>query len=309
MFVLDVRKEPGSVIRHSVSREDLLLINRLAKSELGPDQVYTFAVRLCDNEVDRDWERFDQEALEELSRLFVGRSGIFDHNWSAEGQTARLYKTEVCREEGRTMAGDEARFFKGYAYMIRNEKNQALIEEIEAGIKKEVSIGCSVSERVCSICGQSGCVHKGGKRYDGRLCFFTLSRPTDAYEWSFVAVPAQRKAGVIKAFGQEGEGDLKRLLAGRPGYLKQLEALEKEAQLGRSYMEGLRKELVRLAGLADEALDLTVFSALAERMEERELIEMTKAYRHRLDSLYPPRPQIQSRGAAVCADEDSEFVV
>ena len=77
MFVLDVRKEPGSVIRHSVSREDLLLINRLAKSELGPDQVYTFAVRLCDNEVDRDWERFDQEALEELSRIkypdFAGR--------------------------------------------------------------------------------------------------------------------------------------------------------------------------------------------------------------------------------------------
>ena len=50
--------------------------------------------------------------------------------------------------------------------------------------------------RVCSICGQSGCVHKGGKRYDGRLCFFTLSRPTDAYEWSFVAVPAQRRAAV-----------------------------------------------------------------------------------------------------------------
>ena len=74
-------------------------------------------------------------------------------------------------------------------------------------------------------------------------------------------------------------------------------------------MEGLRKELVRLAGLADEALDLTVFSALAERMEERERIERTKAYRHRRESLYPPRPQIQSRGAAVCADEDSEFVV
>ena len=74
MFVLDVRKEPGSVIRHSVSREDLLLINRLAKSELGPDQVYTFAVRLCDNEVDRDWERFDQEALEELSQ--IGRAHV-----------------------------------------------------------------------------------------------------------------------------------------------------------------------------------------------------------------------------------------
>lgn len=293
----------------AVTGEDLALINALAKAELTAEQVYVFTLRLCDNEVDRDFERFDGEALERLGELFVGKSGIFDHNWSAEGQTARLYRTEVCREGGSTMAGDGCQYLKGYAYMLRNEKNSALIEEIEAGIKKEVSIGCSVSERVCSICGQSGCVHKGGKRYDGRLCFFTLSRPTDAYEWSFVAVPAQRKAGVIKAFGQEGEGDLKRLLAGRPGYLKQLEALEKEAQLGRSYMEGLRKELVRLAGLADEALDLTVFSALAERMEERELIEMTKAYRHRLDSLYPPRPQIQSRGAAVCADEDSEFVV
>ena len=217
MFVLDVRKEPGSVIRHSVSREDLLLINRLAKSELGPDQVYTFAVRLCDNEVDRDWERFDEEALEILSGLFVGKSGIFDHNWSAEGQTARLYRTEVCREGGATMAGDGCQYLKGYAYMLRNEKNSALIEEIEAGIKKEVSVGCSVSGRVCSICGKERCGHQGGRRYDGKLCYFTLREPTDAYEWSFVAVPAQRKAGVIKAFTKEQGLELKRLAAGASG--------------------------------------------------------------------------------------------
>ena len=85
---MEIRKEPGSVIRHSVSREDMILINRLSKAELTPDQVYTFAIRLCDNEIDRDWERFDEKALETLSRLFVGKSGIFDHNWSAEGQTA-----------------------------------------------------------------------------------------------------------------------------------------------------------------------------------------------------------------------------
>ena len=189
MFVLDVRKEPGSVIRHSVSREDLLLINRLAKSELGPDQVYTFAVRLCDNEVDRDWERFDQEALEELSRLFVGRSGIFDHNWSAEGQTARLYKTEVCREEGRTMAGDEARFLKGYAYMLRNEKNQALIEEIEAGIKKEVSIGCSGSPACPSgarSAGRAGASTRAGSAMTGDCASLRspdLPTPTSGASW------------------------------------------------------------------------------------------------------------------------------
>ena len=306
---MDVRKEPGCVIRHNVSREDLILINQISKSELNPDQVYTFAVRLCDNEVDRDWERFDPDALVELSRLFVGKCGIFDHNWSAEGQTARLYKTEICQEDGLTLAGDGSRFLKGYAYMLRSEKNSGLIEEIEAGIKKEVSIGCSMTERVCSICGRSECSHKGGKRYDGQLCFFTLTRPIDAYEWSFVAVPAQRKAGVIKAFGQEDNGDLRRLLAGRPGYLRQLDLLEAEAKLGRNYMEGLRKELVRLAGMADEALDLKVFEQVTEKLEEKELLEMTKVYRHRLDTLYPPRPQLGCPQSAAYTEEDGAFLV
>ena len=54
---MEVRKEPGGVIRHSVGREDMILINRLSRAELTPEQVYTFALRLCDNEIDRDWER------------------------------------------------------------------------------------------------------------------------------------------------------------------------------------------------------------------------------------------------------------
>ena len=197
---MDIRKTPGSVTRHSVNREDMALINRLAKTELTPEQVYTFAVRLCDNEVDRDWERFDEAGLEALSALFVGKSGIFDHHWSAQEQTARLYRTEVCRESGTTAAGDGIRYLKGYAYMLRSEKNRDLIEEIEAGIKKEVSVGCSVAGRVCSVCGADRCSHQGGSRYGGKLCYFTLTGPTDAYEWSFVAVPAQRRAGVIKAY-------------------------------------------------------------------------------------------------------------
>ena len=43
---MDIRKTPGSVTRHSVNREDMALINRLAKTELTPEQVYTFAVSL-----------------------------------------------------------------------------------------------------------------------------------------------------------------------------------------------------------------------------------------------------------------------
>ena len=41
-----------------LTKEELDQINRFSKAELTADQVYTFSVRLCDNEVDRDFERF-----------------------------------------------------------------------------------------------------------------------------------------------------------------------------------------------------------------------------------------------------------
>ena len=34
---------------------ELAAINRFAKSPLRAEEVYTFSLRLCDNEVDRDW--------------------------------------------------------------------------------------------------------------------------------------------------------------------------------------------------------------------------------------------------------------
>ena len=190
-----------------LTKEELDQINRFSKTELTADQVYTFSVRLCDNEVDRDFERFGTEDLDRLGELFLGKSGIFDHQWSAKGQTARIYRTEVVREPGTvTAAGDAYRWLKGWAYLMRTEKNQELITEIEGGIKKEVSVGCSMGRSVCSVCGaeNGACGHVKGQMYGEKLCFMELKDPKDAYEWSFVAVPAQPRAGVVKRFGSEG---------------------------------------------------------------------------------------------------------
>ena len=132
---------------------DLELIGALARRPLSREEVYTFSVRLCDNEIDRDFERFAPRTLEELAPMFVGKAGIFDHQWSARGQAARIYKTEVVREPDRlTKAGDGYCWLKGYAYMVRTDSSRDLIAEIEGGIKKEVSVGCSVEHSVCSIC-------------------------------------------------------------------------------------------------------------------------------------------------------------
>ena len=277
----------------AVTAEDLALINGLAKAELTAEQVYVFALRLCDNEVDRDFERFDNEALERLGELLVGKSGIFDHQWSARGQTARIFRTEVVREPAaRTQAGDEYRWLKGWAYLLRTEKNGDLIAEIEGGIKKEVSVGCSAGRSVCSVCGAENgdCAHAPGREYDGRLCFRELKDVTDAYEWSFVAVPAQRAAGVLKRFGQEREGD---------------RALRKEAELGRKYLKELRREVVRLAMLADDGLDGGVFARAAERLEEPELLELRRTYEARAAKRFPAPVQLRRRDAGKAEDAEA----
>ena len=155
-----------------LTKEELDQINRFSKAELTADQVYTFSVRLCDNEVDRGFERFGTEDLERLGELFLGKSGIFDHQWSAKGQTARIYRTEVVREPGTvTAAGDEYCWLKAWAYLMRTEKNQELITEIEGGIKKEVSVGCSMGRSVCSVCGaeNGSCGHVKGQMYGEKL--------------------------------------------------------------------------------------------------------------------------------------------
>ena len=252
---------------------DMAQINALAKREMTPEEVYTFSVRLCDNEIDRDGERFDEQTLRELAALFVGKSGIFDHCWSARGQTARIYRAEVCREEGRTTAaGDGYCYVKAMAYMPRTEGNQELIEEIEAGIKKEVSVGCRVRAAVCSVCGaaRGECEHVHGKRYDGRLCYTELRGAEDAYEWSFVAVPAQREAGVMKRLSPQTRRTLKAFLRteGREEALAELEQLEWEAALGKRYLNHLRRETLHYACLAEPELDEKIFASALQKLSE-----------------------------------------
>ncbi len=271
------RKEQSA----AVTAEELAQINRFAKKELSAEEVYTFAVKLCDNEVDRDFERFDRAALERLAELFVGRTGIFDHTWSAGGQTARIYRTEVVEGETLTQAGERYCWCKGWAYMLRTEKNAELIAEIEGGIKKEVSVGCSASKRTCSICGKDAgvCEHERGRYYGGRLCYATLGDITDAYEWSFVAVPAQKEAGVVKRFGQ-GESSLKAMVraCGSRAQARELEELEKLSALGKNYLGALRREVRRLMLVADEELDGAVAESVTEKLGEHELLELKKAF-------------------------------
>ena len=284
----------GQTLR--ATAEDLAAINALSRRELEQEEVYLFALRLCDNEVDRDGERFSTTTLEELAPMFVGKSGIFDHQWSAKGQNARIYKTEIVREDKATQAGDGYCWLKGYAYMLRSEQTQPLIDEIEAGIKKEVSVGCSVERKVCSICGtdwnRQSCDHQKGEWYEGRLCFASLEGASDAYEFSFVAVPAQPAAGVVKAL-ERSCADLKQLVEQHPGCARQLKALEEEAALGRLFRKQLEEDVVRYGLLAGLGLESEQLRAMAKSLDTEGLEQLKSAYAAQAEKRYPLRPQLE----------------
>ena len=278
------------------TREELEQINSMTRRELGEEELYLFSVRLCDNEVDRDGERFTTETLQELAPMFVGKCGIFDHRWSAEGQSARLYKCEVVTEPARlNQAGEVYCWLKGYAYMLRNPGSEQLIAEIDAGIKKEVSVGCSVAKKTCSICGADvtaiPCEHRKGERYDGRICCVELEGARDAYEFSFVAVPAQPAAGVVK--GMESPcADLKQLVRRHPACEKQLEALEQEAILGRSYLQQLKDDVVRLGLLAGLGLECSQLREMANTLYPSQLEQLKQAYGRQAGKNYPMPTQL-----------------
>ena len=79
----------------TVSGEELEKINGYAREPLTEDKVFVFRVALCDNDIDRDGEKFSSGALEKLAELFKGRTGIFDHDPKSSKQTARIFDTWV----------------------------------------------------------------------------------------------------------------------------------------------------------------------------------------------------------------------
>ncbi|MGN1481273.1 hypothetical protein [Porcipelethomonas sp.] len=248
----------------SNNKDKLEKLNKFTRRNLSEDEVYIFDVVLCDNEVDRDCECFSVKALEKLKELFVGKTGIFDHNPKSSGQTARIFDTQISEDPNRkTSRGEIYTCLKGSAYMVRTAANEDLIKEIDGGIKKEVSISCSAASRKCSVCGQNrlskSCPHKKGKEYGGKKACIILDDITDAYEWSFVAVPAQINAGVTKkSYGQ-------------PEYESGGEINGCDNETVEKLCDNLKKDVSRLCFLAGENYKL--LKSAADKMSVSELLE------------------------------------
>lgn len=325
----------GKIIKstsNAVSSDDLKLINRYTRRELNADEVYVFSVVLCDNDIDRDFERFTVEALFELEKLFVGKTGIFDHTPSAKNQTARIFECKVEAVDGvKTTSGDDYFRLVARAYLPKSESNADFILSLDSGILKEVSVGCAVKHTVCSICSNDmnsvSCNHTKGMTYNGQLCFGQLCDVYDAYEFSFVAIPAQKNAMVIKALNVSKKENetmkdiLSALKKGEQLSLKSRECeslmgyishLESEAKIGKLYREQLRESATKSMALAQPYLDTDTIKGIVENLSVEQLKKLCDAYEKNALSKEPLvqlKSDKHSETAVTKSDKNNQFTI
>lgn len=186
--------------------EDIKLINEHTMTPLNKEDVFVFPVEICDNEVDRVGDKMSSEFLQDVASNIAGLTGLKDHDWTSDNQMARLYSAELVEDDTKkNILGESRKYVLGKAYTLSKYKDY--IEKINAGLLKESSLSFKSSGDRCSICGcemikdsndighcENG--HIAGEVYDGVLCYNDINKLDDLMEWSLVAVPCQKGAGI-----------------------------------------------------------------------------------------------------------------
>lgn len=226
------------------SNEDFELIKKFLKSEeITAEHIFVYPIRLCDTATDRDNEQFSLLALESIKTMIVGKAGIKNHDWNSNNIHSRIYKAEIEEIDG-------VMCLVGYAYTMDTEGNRELIEGIKSGLLQEVSIGFNATSYTM--------LESGVRQIDD---------VDDVYEWSFVAVPAQRQAGVIKSYedNKDKEGVKDMTLEELQARVKELEA---EVAIKSARVKELEEEKVQtvLENAIASALDGLEFAN--EKAEE-----------------------------------------
>jgi len=121
---------------------------------------------------------------------------------------ARRYLTDILDSQGYTALreADEWKLTPGGKYYVTRGGSAVLAFRVPEGEALGFLISAAHTDRPAFKLKENGeiegvCPRLAVERYGGQLCTVMLSDPEDAFETSFVAVPAQRDAGVTKSRG------------------------------------------------------------------------------------------------------------
>ena len=133
--------------------------------------------------------------------------------------------------------------------------------------------------------------------------------PYDAYEWSFVAVPSQKLAGVTKSaqiIGKENDMDsIMGKLELRKGVtlsqsecmrlLSYIDNLKQSAKDGVYYRDSLTAEVVKLSATVQPEISRETMESVAKTMTVSQLNEFKKAFEKKKNDTVAPVLQLGNR--------------
>lgn len=187
-------------------------IKPLVSDDTTVEQLYIFSVKLCNNEIDSDFDKLTPEFLTQFAEGVTASPIplIKDHCWSAENQVGRVYRAEVITD-GVNSLGEPFAYVLGYAYVAAD--NTDIVNRVKLGLLSEVSVGFDGKHYTCSTCGddvlsydyQCPNKHVFGSEFDGVPVYRNVGECAAVLECSFVPVPAQEGAEVeTKSDKKEG---------------------------------------------------------------------------------------------------------
>lgn len=192
-------------LNDDITQEDLDKINQFTIKPVTKDEIRVYNALLIDDQVTRNSTHYPKEFQKTILSLPAGEGNFIgapfllgegeDHQEVASAQIGRIFDAkQVVDKEGHYGV-------LGKIYMLK-EGNEAIIKDIDSGIKKEISISTKVEMPICSICHQDirTCDHKKGQ--EG--CHVTMTGKGFAAEVSLVAVPGSDQAKILNSRDLDG---------------------------------------------------------------------------------------------------------
>ena len=205
-------------------------INKLARVELKPEQVFVFNAKLVgDIIIPNRYMQISKELLEIFEKdAKSGVSLLLDHSWAGWGRPkpAVAYGRTFASKLKSTYYAQDGEWWELFAdhYIVRNKEidgisTDSIIASIQDGTFFDTSIGWGAETYECSICGESifSCPHYPGKRYvvdEGKkserieLCYVIAKPPGFLMENSIVFDGAYPGAGVMSKDGSTDNADM-----------------------------------------------------------------------------------------------------
>lgn len=172
-----------------ITDAELAQINKFAVKKLTKEEVTIYTMKVANNKIDRDQERFADEVLDSFAKSVVGKSWLYMHNKRDFMPFGKLFDAWTAVENGMKWL-----YVKGYLLSSDAET----VAKIDSGIWKFVSIGFTAPELMVIIDNTNGKV----THYEYRNM---AGKEAEALEVSLVWLGAQYDAEVSKSFNIAGD--------------------------------------------------------------------------------------------------------